>query len=137
MQLKSVSFALITLGIPAGQAALPARFDCRDVEIARLQLSVHALNLSNTRTTHTPSGGPFVKRRVILGRDDVRRRCSARLQSLSRPSHPDADVRGFIKYPNIEPTEEKESLNAAATRLLLLAKSGVCSTAVLADASAL
>jgi flagellar basal-body rod protein FlgC len=95
----------------------------------RLRMSVTAENLANAQTTRTDEGGPY-RRKVVqlaeeggsfgvqLGRamqgGGVRvaavTQDTTPLKSVYDPGHPDADARGYVQMPNVEPVEEMVDL---------------------------
>lgn len=102
-----------------------------DVEKARLNAS--AINLANAHTTRTSSGGAFRPLRVVAGQGPSR--FSGVLNGLQaslpqptlvgieqamlpprlafEPGHPDADSKGFVAYPGIEPLGEMTNMMGA------------------------
>ena len=92
-------------------------------------------NLANARTTRSPEGGPYRRRDVVfesvpLGASFAEELSSSIAvqgvrvagvlvddspgQAVHDPSHPDADARGFVMLPNVDPVEELVNLTAAA-----------------------
>jgi len=102
----------------------------------RAWMTTVAANLANINTTRTDDGQPYRRRTVILESAPVEESFSAVLKSqedalekvkvvdivpdgrnfkeVYDPSHPDADARGMVKYPNINPVEEMANLMEAA-----------------------
>jgi flagellar basal-body rod protein FlgC len=103
----------------------------------RQRAEVVASNMANAETTHTPAGGPYRRQLVIFG--PQRPAVSAFAKTLARyepyaegvrvertvvdptppicrfePSHPDADARGYVSYPSINPIEEMVEMMEAA-----------------------
>lgn len=93
------------------------------------RLDTVALNLANASTTRSIDGGPYKRLQVILGERAMPsgfEAALAREQGLRyagvevmqvipddtpprlayEPGHPDADQRGFVAYPNINPVSE-------------------------------
>lgn len=96
----------------------------------RARAEVVASNLANAESTRTEEGGPYRRKQVVF---------EARSTSLLRPatasgvgvrvadvvtdpappvlryepSHPDADEKGFVAYPNINPVAEMTDLLGA------------------------
>jgi len=98
----------------------------------RLRMDVIAANLANAQSTRTPEGGPYKRREVVLeatpggsfedvlGADPGGAVKVSRLEVDDRPprvvfdpGHPDADARGYVAYPNINPITEMVDLMAA------------------------
>jgi flagellar basal-body rod protein FlgC len=95
----------------------------------RFRLDTVALNMANASTTRSINGGPYRRQQVILGERAMQPtfdQMLAREQGLRyagvevvqiqeddspprlvlEPGHPDADARGFVRYPNINPVGE-------------------------------
>ena len=95
----------------------------------RFRLDTVALNMANASTTRSINGGPYRRQQVILGERAMQptfNQMLAREQGLRyagvevvqiqeddspprlvlEPGHPDADARGFVRYPNINPVGE-------------------------------
>ena len=72
-----------------------------------------ANNLANVDTTRTPEGGPYKKQEVLLqakeglnGVDIAGLSQDANFRTVYDPQHPDADEKGYVKYPNIDLPQE-------------------------------
>jgi flagellar basal-body rod protein FlgC len=101
---------------------------------ARLRVNVLASNIANAETTRTEEGGPYKRKDVVQVAKTVETSFSNVLDrmSLSRPSvqavvedqaeprkvfqpgHPDADVQGYVNYPNINVVTTMTDLMAAS-----------------------
>ena len=104
----------------------------------RYRTDVILQNISNARTTRTPSGGPYRRKQVIFEERPLsfqqyyRHACVFNKQAKSGgvrvqqmvdsinefkpvydPNHPDADADGYVWYPNVDTTEEMGDLMAA------------------------
>lgn len=100
------------------------------MEVQKIRLDTAALNLANASTTRANGGGPFKRLEVIVGERafqtfeshltgwisgggaEVRqiRPVDAPPRLIFEPDHPDADERGFVAYPNINPVSEMVDL---------------------------
>jgi flagellar basal-body rod protein FlgC len=97
----------------------------------RQRLDVIAENLANVSTTRTPQGGPYQRKSVIIGArpaedfasllgspDKVEVlqvvRNSEGLRPEYDPGHPDADDKGMVLYPNVNPVSEMVHLLLAS-----------------------
>lgn len=102
------------------------------LQAQRLRMDVIAANLANAQSTRSPEGGPYKRRDVILeatpgGRfDDILGAEAGSSVRVSRvvedekpprvvfdPGHPDADAKGYVAYPNVNPITEMVDLMAA------------------------
>lgn len=106
----------------------------------RLRMELASANMANAETTRTPEGGPY-RRRVAIFRTEPaapqpRRGFAATPPGPAtppggvevaeiladpaepalryQPGHPDADAEGYVRYPNVNPTEEMVDLLSAA-----------------------
>lgn len=100
----------------------------RSLSAQRTRLDVASSNLANAQTTRTPEGGPYQRRDVILAEDPARNGfgrilgdavgapSSVRVEEVRadpspprmvyEPGHPDADISGYVAYPNVNTVEE-------------------------------
>ena len=96
----------------------------------RVRVDVIAENIANARTTRTPEGGPYRRKRVMFeplvnrtlgGRETYGGVRSVRVVPDTRtpferildPGHPDADSEGMVSYPNINAVMEMADLITA------------------------
>lgn len=105
----------------------------------RQRAEVTSANLANAETTHTDSGGPFVRKQVVFSAAPgssfhslfstaaMSRRAPAGAVQVTRvvedttapvrryePGNPDADKDGYVSYPAINPVTEMVDLMDAA-----------------------
>lgn len=102
----------------------------------RQRAEVVVSNMANAETTHTAEGGPY-RRQVVVFHAQRATRFPALLAGFSpggsgrgvrveqviadatpplqryQPGHPDADVKGYVAYPAIDPTAEMADLLGA------------------------
>ena len=99
-------------------------------------------NLANAETTRTPEGGPYRRKDVVFQSESVRSPFSGIFQneldaSLSQeptvgvsvsevvedtrepdrryiPGHPDADAKGYVAFPRVNPAEDMVDLMGAS-----------------------
>lgn len=102
--------------------------------VEKARLDVTALNLANVHSTRTTAGNAFVPMQVIsvakqgasfgryLSAADVQsagarivevRARNAAPRMVYEPGHPDADGKGFVAYPGIDPVGEMVNLLSA------------------------
>jgi flagellar basal-body rod protein FlgC len=104
----------------------------------RQRAEVTSANLANAETTHTDSGGPYVRKEVVFNASNASPFHSVlnRLGGIGRPAagsvqltdvvndttppvmkyepgNPDADAKGFVAYPAINPVSEMVDLMGA------------------------
>jgi flagellar basal-body rod protein FlgC len=104
----------------------------------RQRAEIVSANMANAETTHTDSGGPYVRKEVVfsaasgspfqsvfngLGRFSQPPAGSVRLTQVVddptppveryEPGNPDADTSGFVSYPAINPVSEMVDLMGA------------------------
>lgn len=93
----------------------------------RTRINVVSANIANAQTTHTETGGPYKKQNVVFeelllekqNRQDGSLK-GVGVKSISNseeepilkfePEHPDADEKGYVAYPNINPVIEMVDL---------------------------
>jgi flagellar basal-body rod protein FlgC len=103
----------------------------------RTRMNVASSNLANVSTTRTPEGGPYKRRDVSLVSQAVDRGAAGAAvggyaqavkavavdailedptepQLEHDPGHPDADVDGYVAYPNINVVEEMVDMITAS-----------------------
>ncbi len=102
------------------------------MSVERLRLDVTAMNLANAHTTRSAEGELYKPMRVVVsprqnvtfdqvfGAMQARALGGAPLASVEEmdaeprmvfdPSHPEADEKGFIAYPNVDPVSEMVNL---------------------------
>ena len=94
-------------------------------------------NIANSETTRTPDGGPYKRKDVVMTSGDVDSPFSAVFQSSLeggssgvsvseiiedsrpgelryQPNHPDANEKGYVAYPHVNPAEEMVDLMDAS-----------------------
>ncbi len=96
----------------------------------RTRIDVIARNIANARTTRTAEGGPYrrqtvhfepILQRLRDGSESTRGVRVAGIQpdthtpfeEIYDPSHPDADERGLVRFPNVETAREMADLITA------------------------
>lgn len=104
----------------------------------RQRLNVIAGNLANAESTRSPNGGPYVRRDVVFQATTPQKPFSyifasafgdpteptgvqvtdivnddRPFRTVYDPSHPDADKKGFVQLPNVNPIEEMVNLISA------------------------
>lgn len=100
----------------------------------RVRMNLIAENLANAEVTRTPSGQPYRRKGVVLGSRDASTfdhllnagRVPGGVEVLQvvesqtppnlvyNPSHPDADTKGYVTMPNINPVMEMVDLISAS-----------------------
>jgi flagellar basal-body rod protein FlgC len=107
----------------------------------RLRLDVISNNIANANTTRTPNGQPFRRQEVVFASREespfaqalTNARCGSKTCSSGKgvhvvsvqpdmqrdfkmihdPGHPDADARGYVRMPNVEPITEMVDMISA------------------------
>jgi flagellar basal-body rod protein FlgC len=115
----------------------------------RQRAEVVTSNMANAETTRTPQGGPYRRQLVVfraqrmpqfgmfLAASGPRASAGVRIDQVVadprpaieryQPGHPDADAKGYVAYPAIDPVEETTDL-LGAVRAYELNASAVQST---------
>jgi flagellar basal-body rod protein FlgC len=96
----------------------------------RVRAEVVTANLANAETTRTDQGGPYQRKQVVFGASRFHQQLAgasgaprnAVVQVLGvvpdpappnmryEPGHPDANAKGLVAYPSINPVEEMVDL---------------------------
>ncbi len=104
----------------------------------RQRLNIIATNLANAESTRSPNGGPYIRRDVVFQTTSTQTpfhsvfssafgdplepagvrvtdiiQDSRPLRTIYDPDHPDADAKGFLHLPNVNPIEEMVNLISA------------------------
>lgn len=100
----------------------------------RMRLNVTAMNLANVDTTRTMEGGPYQAKSVVFGAKPVKSfaerldDASTKLRKVEvvevvnddkpfrevyEPSHPDADEKGIVRFPNVDVAEQMVDMVSA------------------------
>jgi flagellar basal-body rod protein FlgC len=105
----------------------------------RMRLDVISNNIANAQTTRTAAGGPYQRQDVVFTADEQNKqlpdfiaarhgesqgnaggvRVAEIITDTSEgarvydPTHPDADVQGFVTYPNVNPVVEMTNMLSA------------------------
>ncbi len=98
------------------------------LSVERTRMNVAASNLANASTTRADGGGAYKRKDVVLEsvpvpgasagvsgvavRQITQDNLPPRLEH--DPGHPDADARGYVAYPNINPVEEMVDMITAS-----------------------
>jgi len=100
----------------------------------RLRMNLIAENLANAEVTRTPSGGPYRRKGVVFGARETSAfegllnvgvtpggvevvkivESQAPPTLVYNPSHPDADAKGYVAMPTINPMMEMVDLVSAS-----------------------
>jgi len=108
------------------------------LDAQRQRLNIIAGNLANAESTRTPNGGPYIRRDVVFqtispeqsfhsvfdsafgdpsGPSGVKVidiiQDPRPLRQVYEPNHPDADEKGYLHLPNVNPIEEMVNLMSA------------------------
>ncbi|MDR4495571.1 MAG: flagellar basal body rod protein FlgC [Nitrospirales bacterium] len=104
----------------------------------RQRLNIIAGNLANAESTRSPNGGPYIRRDVVFETtppeqpfsfvfarafQDQNEPAGVRITDIIHderplrviydPAHPDADEKGYLHLPNVNPVEEMVNLISA------------------------
>ncbi len=111
-----------------------AAISASGMDVERARLDAAAINLANAHTTRTAEGRPYKPLRVVSTFSStepfsgtfstgIHTMPGARLVDIRgadvaprlayEPGHPDADPRGFVAYPGVDPTLEMVNLMTA------------------------
>lgn len=99
----------------------------------RTRMNVAASNLANAQTTQSAGGGPYKRKDVVLSAVDVAGTAGTPYAQAVKgvavsqitqdpspprmeydPGHPQADAKGYVAYPNVNPVEEMVDMITAS-----------------------
>lgn len=104
----------------------------------RARMDIVAENIANAQSTRTEEGGPYKRRQVVFETISPQKNFNSVFssslksqrsqtvkiaevirdqrppQELYDPSHPDADNKGMVKFPNVNTVAEMVDLNSAS-----------------------
>lgn len=103
----------------------------------RLRLDVISQNIANANTTRTANGGPYKRKSVVVEpiqneetfNQTLQRHISSKNNGVRvteiiedetpcplvyNPTHPDADERGYVQMPNVNPVNEMVDMISAS-----------------------
>jgi flagellar basal-body rod protein FlgC len=98
------------------------------LSVERTRMNVAASNLANASTTRAAGGGPYRRRDVVVQSQPLPN-AGAGINGVAvtaiqpdpapprlehDPGHPDADARGYVAYPNVNPVEEMVDMITAS-----------------------
>lgn len=103
---------------------LPLKISATALEAQKIRMNVIASNIANVNSTQTPEGGPYRRRDVVFesymfNNSSIGVNISAIIEDQSPfrivhdPSHPDADINGFVSFPNVSTIKESVNLISA------------------------
>ncbi|MBI5643094.1 MAG: flagellar basal body rod protein FlgC [Deltaproteobacteria bacterium] len=106
------------------------------MEAQRLRMNIIASNLANAETTRTAEGGAYRRKDILFASQEAQGFGSVLQNSIDshstgvkvvgiiedkrplkyayEPSHPDADTKGYVAYPNVNVAEEMVNMITAA-----------------------
>ena len=99
----------------------------------RTRMNVAASNLANAQTTQAEGGGPYKRKDVVLSAVDMPGAGGSPFANAVKgvavsqvtqdnapprmeydPGHPQADAKGYVAYPNVNPVEEMVDMITAS-----------------------
>lgn len=93
----------------------------------RTRMNIAASNLANAQTTQTATGGPYQRKDVVMRSfsiDPAAQINGVEVAEITQdaapprleydPGHPQADAKGYVAYPNINPVEEMVDMITAS-----------------------
>ena len=89
------------------------------MDVEKTRLNIASLNLANVNTTRTADGGPYRPLSVITKANtgvnfgvfvDQIQASNGPSKMVYEPKHPDANEKGFVAYPDINPVTEMINL---------------------------
>ncbi len=115
------------------KAFLPIDISATGLMVQRLRMDIIASNIANAETTRTFKGTPYRRKDLLVAAVPIERvdfsggfgetlKAAVPVRVVSdprpfklvyNPSHPDADSKGYVKMPNVNPLEEMVNMISA------------------------
>lgn len=101
------------------------RISASGLSAERLRLDVISSNIANSRTTRTEDGGAYVRKSAVFAENYDNKVGMLGVKAVAieddnspmnkeyDPSHPDADEKGYVEYPNVDILVEMSDLISA------------------------
>lgn len=101
------------------------RISASGLSAERLRLDVISSNIANSRTTRTEDGGAYVRKSALFAENYDNKVGMLGVKAVAieednspmnkeyDPSHPDADDKGYVEYPNVDILVEMSDLISA------------------------
>lgn len=101
------------------------RISASGLSAERLRLDVISSNIANSRTTRTEDGGAYVRKSAVFAENYDNKVGMLGVKAIAieednspmnkeyDPSHPDADDKGYVEYPNVDILVEMSDLISA------------------------
>ncbi len=102
--------SLIFLAAPFLSFASTERNACDIKESLRNKMNLIASNIVNIDTTRTPEGGPYRRKELVCIEKTCEVKYSSEILMRYEPHHPDANVDGYVSYPDIDLMQEIDSM---------------------------
>ena len=104
------------------------------LDAQKRRLEIIASNLANSESTRTEEGGPYRRKDVLFAATSVKAAADeptdftdiyegvkvakivtdrTKFKMVFQPEHPDANIDGYVEYPNVEPITEMVNMIAA------------------------
>ena len=93
--------------------------NCDDISKFKMALEIHASNWANKSTTRVSGGGPY-KIKSLNCLDKCKVVEEDKFLSKYEPGHPDANSKGYVKYPQIDKERERAAITSYAKSIHLL-----------------
>ena len=87
----------------------PVEF-CHLMKNKEMEMEVISSNIENVNTTHTPEGGPYKAKKLICNDNMCAILSYKNVIAKLMPGHPDADEKGYVKFPDIDLQAEMQSM---------------------------
>lgn len=105
----------------------PMKVSASALTAERTRINLIASNLANANSTRTPEGGPYKRKDAVFSTmlDEAGARTNAGVEVVAvvedqspprlqyDPSHPDADAKGYVAFPNVNVVEEMADMMTA------------------------
>lgn len=109
------SFLLVMFGISTSFASSKvlseiSNQDCFVMKNKQMELALISSNIENINTTRTPEGGPYKPKKLVCNEQMCVVVSYKGFISKLKPGHPDADRRGYVKFPKIDLRDQLQAM---------------------------
>ncbi len=84
--------------------------DCIVMKNKQMELELISSNIENINTTKTPEGGPYKAKKLVCNEQMCAVVSYKGFISKLKPGHPDADPRGYVKFPKIDLRDQLQAM---------------------------
>jgi flagellar basal-body rod protein FlgC len=130
MKTLILTYIIVIFSVKASAMKMENSAECHELKNAHLKLVVYTHNIANAQATrhHGSKGGHYKKKEVVCSENSCKEKILHATRKVYEPGHPDANKRGYVFYPDINPLEELKKINQAVLEISQVAERQGCHT---------